>query len=69
MRGSGRKAVVVQWPIRREILETVSRDLCVPAHRLSEWGDRFPAGAENALKAREQGSQNDEIARLAAIIG
>ena len=26
-----------------------SRDLGVPAHRLSEWRDHFLAGAENAL--------------------
>ena len=64
-----RKAVAVQRLIRGESLEAVSRDLGVPAHRLSEWRDRFLAGAENALKTRESSPQDDEIARLTAIIG
>ena len=58
-----RKAAAVQRLIRGESLEAVSRDLGVPAHRLSEWRDRFLAGAENALKARESSPQDDEIAR------
>ena len=64
-----RKAAAVQRLIRGESLEAVSRNLGVPAHRLSEWRDRFLAGAENALKARESSPQDDEIARLTAIVG
>ena len=52
-----RKAAAVQRLIRGESLEAVSRDLGVPAHRLSEWRDRFLAGAENALKAQERDPQ------------
>ena len=62
------KAAAGQRLIRRESLEAVSRDVGVPAHRLSEWRDRLVAGAENALKSREQSPQNDESARLTAII-
>ena len=62
-----RKAAAVQRLIRGESLEAVSRDIGVPAHKLSEWRDRFLAGAENALKARESSPQDDEIARLKAI--
>ena len=44
----------------------------LPRHRrsgaqVSEWRDRFLAGAENAFKARESSPQDDEIARLTAI--
>ena len=63
------KAAAVQRLIRGESLEAVSRDIGVPAHRLSEWRDRFLAGAENAFKERESGPQDDEIARLKAIAG
>ena len=64
-----RKAAAVQRLNRGESLEAVSRDIGVPAHRLSEWRDRFLAGAENALKARESSPQDDENARLTAIVG
>ena len=64
-----KKATAVQRLIRGESLEAVSRDLGVPAYRLSEWRDRFLAGAENALKARESSPQDDENARLTAIVG
>ena len=46
------KAAAVERLIRRESIEAVSRDLGVPAHRLSEWRGRFLAGAENAFKER-----------------
>ena len=45
------------------------RAAAAPAHRLFEWRDRFLAGAENALKARESSPQDDENARLTAIVG
>ena len=64
-----RKAAAVQRLIRGESLEAVSRDIGVPAHRLSEWRDRFLAGAESALKARESSPENDEIVRLTTIVG
>ena len=64
-----RKAAAVQRLIRGESLEAVFRDLGVPAHGLSEWRDRFLAGVENALKARESSPQDDEVVRLTASIG
>ena len=63
------KGAAVQRLIRGESLEAVSRDIGVPAHRLSEWRDRFLAGGENAFKERESGPQDDESARLKAIAG
>ena len=56
-----RKAFDFQRFIRGESLEAVSRHLGIPTHRPSEWRDRYLVGAENALKAREQGPQDDEI--------
>ena len=44
-----RKATAVQRLICGESLEAVYRDLRVPAHRLSEWRDRFLAEANGAL--------------------
>ena len=44
-----------------ESLEAVSRDLGGPAHRLSEWRDRFLATAEGALKTRKSSPENGEI--------
>ena len=45
-----RKLVAVQRLMRGESLETLSRELNVPAHRLSEWRDRVLFAAETALK-------------------
>ena len=64
-----RKAAAVQWLIRGESLEAVSRDIGVPAHRMFEWRDCIMAGAENALNARESSPKGDEITRLTTIIG
>ena len=47
-----RKAAAVKRLICGESLEAVSRDLHVPAHRLSEWRDRFLAAAHDALRTR-----------------
>jgi transposase-like protein len=64
-----KKLAAVQRLFRGESLETVSRDLAVPAHRLSEWRDRGLLGAESALKDRERDARDAEIARLKAKVG
>jgi transposase len=64
-----RKLVAVQRLMRGESLDTVSRDLNVAVHRLSEWRDRVLMAAESALKERERDERDDEIARLQAKVG
>ena len=64
-----KKLMVVQRLMRGESLETLSRELSVPAHRLSEWRDRVLAAAESALKERERDARDDEIERLKAKVG
>ncbi len=60
---------MVQRLMRGESLEALSRELNVPAHRLSEWRDRVLLAAESALKERERDERDDEIARLKAKVG
>ena len=64
-----RKLEAVQRLMRGESLEAVSRDLQVPASRLSEWRDRALSGALSAMKERERDERDDEIARLKAKVG
>ncbi|MCE6949757.1 transposase [Cereibacter sphaeroides] len=64
-----RKLDAVQRLMRGESLEALSRELNVPAHRLSEWRDRVLLAAESALKERERDERDDEIARLKAKVG
>lgn len=64
-----RKVDAVQRLMRGESLEALSRELNVPAHRLSEWRDRVLLAAESALKERERDERDDEIARLKAKVG
>lgn len=64
-----RKLAAVQRLMRGESLETLSRELNVPAHRLSEWRDRVLFAAETALKERERDARDDEIARLKTKVG
>lgn len=64
-----RKLAAVQRLLRGESLEAVSRDLNVPAHRLSEWRDRALLASESALKERERDARDEEIERLKAKIG
>ena len=47
--------------MRGEGLEVLSRELNVPAHRLSEWRDRVLLAAEGALKERERDARDEEI--------
>ena len=66
---AGRKLGAVQRLFRGESLEAVSRDLNVPAWRLSGWRDRALAGAGSALKERERDARDEENARLRAKVG
>lgn len=64
-----RKLAAVQRLMRGESLDALSRELNVPAHRLSAWRDRVLLAAESALKERERDARDDEIARLKAKVG
>jgi transposase len=64
-----RKLAAVQRLMRGESLEALSRELNVPAHRLSEWRDRVLIAAESALKERERDARDEEIERLKSKVG
>ena len=64
-----RKLAAVQRLMRGESLEALSRELNVPAHRLSGWRDRVLLAGESVLKERERDARDDEIARLQAKVG
>ncbi len=64
-----RKLAAVQRLLRGESLEALSRELNLPAHRLSEWRDRALVGAEGALKERERDARDKEIERLKTKVG
>lgn len=64
-----RKLAAVQRLLRSESLEALSRELNLPAHRLSEWRDRALLGAEGALKERERDARDEEIERLKTKVG
>ena len=64
-----RKLAAVQRLLRGESLEALSRELNLPAHRLSEWRDRAVLGAEGALKERERDARDEEIERLKTKVG
>ena len=66
---ASRKLAAVQRLLRGESLEVLSRELNVPAHRLSEWRERALLGAEGALKERERDARDEEIERLKAKVG
>ena len=64
-----RKLAAVQRLLRGESLEALSRELNVPAHRLSDWRDRVLIAAESALKERERDARDEDIERLKAKVG
>jgi len=66
---ASRKLAAVQRLLRGETLEVLSRELNVPAHRLSEWRERALLGAEGALKERERDARDEEIERFKAKVG
>jgi len=52
-----------------EPLDVVSRELGVTGGTLTDWRDRFLAGAQAALKSRPADEREEEIQRLRAKIG
>lgn len=60
-----RKLAAVQRLLRGESLEALSRELNVPAHRLSEWRERALLGAEDARSEKTERLQ----ARVGEITG
>lgn len=64
-----KKLAAVQRLLRGESLEALSRELNLPAHRLSEWRERALLGAEGALKERERDARDEEIERFKAKVG
>jgi len=66
-----RKLAAVQRLMRGESLEALSREMNLPAHRLSEWRDRVLIAAESALKERERerDARDEDIVRLKAKVG
>ena len=64
-----RKTEAIKRLFRGEALDTLSRELGVTAATLSEWREKFLAGGEAALKAREGSAQDDEVRQLKAMLG
>ena len=64
-----RKRDAVLRLMRGETLEALSRELKVPAGRLSQWRDAFIAAGESALKSRELDARDEHIQRQQSKIG
>jgi hypothetical protein len=64
-----RKRDAVLRLMRGETLETLSRELKVPAGRISQWRDAFIAAGEAALKSRELDARDEQLQRQQSKIG
>lgn len=64
-----RKRDAVLRLMRGETLEALSRELKVPAGRLSQWRDAFIAAGETALKSRELDARDEHLQRQQSKIG
>jgi len=64
-----RKVEIVLRMLKGESLDELSREVAVPASKLSEWREAFLAGGEANLKSREPNAQDDEIRKLKETIG
>ncbi len=66
-----RKKEAVLRLLKGEELDALSRELGVTAAVLSEWREKFLAGAEANLKSREPEPEpaDDEVLRLKATVG
>ncbi|MCE9674049.1 transposase [Myxococcus stipitatus] len=64
-----RKKEAVLRLLKGEELDALSRELGVTAAVLSEWREKFLAGAEANLKSREPEPADDEVLRLKAMVG
>ena len=63
------KVEVVLRVLKGESLDELSRELAVPASRLSEWRDEFLRAGEVSMKTREPNVQDEEIRKLKETIG
>lgn len=64
-----RKRDVVLRLMRGETLESLSRELKVPAGRISQWRDAFIAAGEAALRSRELDARDEQLQRQQSKIG
>jgi hypothetical protein len=64
-----RKVEIVLRVLKGESLDELSRELGVPASRLSEWRDEFLRAGETSMKTREPNAQDEEIRKLKETIG
>ncbi len=64
-----RKMEAVLRVLHGEPLDVVSRELGVTGGTLTDWRDRFLAGAQTALKNRPADERDEEIQRLRAKVG
>ncbi len=64
-----RKVEIVLRVLKGESLDELSRELAVPASRLSEWRDEFLRAGEVSMKTREPNAQDEEIKKLKETIG
>lgn len=63
------KEEVVLRLMRGEDLDLLSRELGVPAARISGWRDTFLAAGKSAMKRRSSDIHDEEIMRLRAKLG
>ena len=63
------KTAVVLRLLRGEALDIVSRELGIPAARLTTWREAFLAGGQEALKQQPLDSHAKELARLRQKLG
>ncbi len=66
---SQRKTDVVLRLLRGEDLDALARELKLKPARIVEWREKFLAGGQASLKAREPDVRDDEILRLKAKVG
>lgn len=66
---SGRKKEAVLRLLRGEELDALSRELGVAASTLAGWKETFLAAGQAGLKSRGPDPQQEENARLKAIVG
>lgn len=64
-----RKRAVVMRMLRGESVELLSRALGVPVHKLERWRDKAEAALDGALKEREGGTADADLAAAMQRIG
>ena len=63
------KTAAVLRLLRGEALDVVSRELGIPAARLTTWREAFLAGGQDALKKSPLDSRDQELTRLRQKLG